>query len=140
MWYRYKKCGGFLLAEVLASSAVLGILLVGLAVTLSGSVKANRGLLVKQRCIAAAEAELDSLTVTGRPVAKEDLNRLWPKLELCIKMSDGMGQWEGMKLVEVTAASKSFRKKVEVTLSRYILGELILYRDPNESGLSEEER
>lgn len=132
-----KRYGGFLFAEILTALTVLGILFVGLALSLNGFAKANRRQLVKQRCIAAAQAELDSITVTGKPIPAEDFNRLWPKLDVSIGTSKGIGQWEGMKLVEVTAAGSSFRKQVKVKLSRYILGAPALHSDAKGDSITE---
>jgi len=100
---------------------VLGILLVGLALSLNGFAKFNRYQLVRQQCIAAAQAELDSMTSTGKAIPDEDLKRLWPKLSVSIKNSIGTGQWQGLKLIEVTASGMAFSKEVRVQLSRYVL-------------------
>jgi type II secretory pathway pseudopilin PulG len=113
---------GFMLTEIMVAATLLGILLVGLALSLHGFAKFNRYQLVRQRCIAAAQAELDSITATGTPIGDEDFKRLWPKLTVSIKSSPGTGQWQGLKLIEVTANGKSFRKEVKVQLSRYVLG------------------
>jgi len=118
-----KKYGGFLFTDLVVGLAVLGILLTGLALSLHGFAKFNHYQLLRQRCIAAAQAELDSIAITGRPIPDESLKRLWPKVSVSIQQSEGAGQWEGMKLVKVTASGKSFRKQVKVQLSRYILGE-----------------
>jgi hypothetical protein len=77
--------------------------------------------LVRQRCIAAAQAQLDSLTVTGRPIREADFSRLWPGLVVSIEKLEGTGQWEGMQLVKVTTTGKGFRKEVQVRVSRYLL-------------------
>ncbi|MBA7653270.1 hypothetical protein ES703_61114 [subsurface metagenome] len=116
------KKGGFMLTEMIVAATLLGILLVGLALSLHGFARFNRYQLVRQRCIAAAQAELDSITATGTPIRNEDVKRLWPKLTVSIKSSPGTGQWQGLKLIEVTANGKSFRKEVKVQLSRYVLG------------------
>jgi len=116
-----KKYGGFLLTEMTVALIVLGILMAGLALSLDGFAKFNRYNLVRQRCIAAAQAELDSLTVTGKPISDEDFKRLWPRLSVSIQVSDGIGQWEGMKLVKVTTSGASFHKEVRVELARHIL-------------------
>ena len=118
-----KKYSGFLFTDLVVGLAVLGILLTGLALSLHGFAKFNHYQLLRQRCIAAAQAELDSIAITGRPIRDEALKRLWPKVSISIQQSEGAGQWEGMKLVKVTASGKSFRKEVKVQLSRYILGE-----------------
>jgi len=116
---------GFLLTEMTVALTVTGILLVGFALSLHAFATFNRYQLVRQRCIAAAQAELDSIAVTGKPIPAEDFKRLWPMLSVSIKKSAGTGQWEGMKLVEVTTKGKSFRSEVKVRLSRYILTESI---------------
>lgn len=116
-----KKYGGFFITEITVASAILGILLVGLALSLYGFAKFNRYQLVRQQCIAAAQAELDSITITGKPIPDEDFKRLWPKLGVNIKSSAGTGQWQSMRLVEVTANGMSFSKEVKVQLARYVL-------------------
>jgi len=117
-----KKYGGFFITEIVVALSILAILLVGLALSLYGFAKFNRYQLVRQQCIAAAQAELDSITITGKPIPDEDFKRLWPKLGVNIKRSVGTGQWQAMTLVEVTANGKSFNKEVKVQLARYILG------------------
>lgn len=134
-----EKDGGFLLTEIVAALAILGILLAGLAMSLNVFAKANRYQLVKQRCIAAAQAQLDSITVTGSPIPEEDFSRLWPRLGVSIKASEGIGQWQGMKLVEVTATGSSFGKQVKVELSRYVLGGILLYHAADGQTSAEEE-
>ena len=123
-----KRYAGFLLTEIMVSLTVLGILLAGLAVSLHGFAKFNRHQLVRQHCIAAAQAQLDSITATGKPIPDEDFKRLWPKLNVSIEDSAGIGQWKGMRLVKVTTSGNSFDKKVEIELCRYILGEESLAR------------
>jgi len=117
-----KKYGGFFITEIVVALSILAILLVGLALSLYGFAKFNRYQLVRQQCISAAQAELDSITITGKPIPDEDFKRLWPKLGVNIKRSVGTGQWQAMTLVEVTANGKSFNKEVKVQLARYILG------------------
>jgi len=118
-----KKYGGFFITEIVVASAILAILLVGLALSLYGFAKFNRYQLVRQQCIAAAQAELDSITITGKPIPDEDFKRLWPKLGVNIKSSAGTGQWQAMTLVEVTANGMSFSKEVKVQLARYVLAD-----------------
>lgn len=121
MSVKSKKYSGFLITEIGVASAILAILLLGLSLSLYGFAKFNRYQLVRQQCIAAAQAELDSISTTGKPIPDEDFKRLWPKLSVNIKKSAGTGQWQTMTLVEVTASGKSFNKDVTVQLSRYIL-------------------
>ncbi len=123
MSVKSKKYSGFFVTEIVVASSILGILLVGLALSLYGFAKFNRYQLVRQQCIAAAQAELDSITITGKPIPDEDFKRLWPKLGVNIKSSAGTGQWQAMTLVEVTANGMSFSKEVKVQLARYVLAD-----------------
>jgi type II secretory pathway pseudopilin PulG len=113
---------GFLLTEIVVSMAILGILVAALALSLHGFAKFNRYQLVRQQCIAAAQAELESIAATGAPVPDEDFDRLWSNLDISIKKSPGIGQWSAMELVEVTTVGRSFDREVKIQLSRYFLG------------------
>jgi type II secretory pathway pseudopilin PulG len=117
------KYGGFTVAEIIVALVVLGMVMAGLALSLQTFAKLNRGQWMRRHCIAAAQAQLDSITVTGEAIRDEDFKRLWPDLSVSIKESAGAGQWEGMKLVEVTANGRTFGKEVKVQLCRYFLNE-----------------
>jgi len=121
--YKNNKYRGYLFADLMAALAVLGFLLAGFAISLDGFRRFNHYQLVRQHCIAAAQAELDGIAITGKPISGEDFKQLWPKLSVSIEKSDGAGQWKGLKLVKVRTKAKSFNKNVEVELSRYILVE-----------------
>ena len=114
------KNRGFLLTETIVGMSLLGLLLAGLALSLFGLAKFNRYQLVRQRCIAAAQAQIDSIATTGEPVSDENLNRLWPGISLSVGRSPGTGQWRGLNRLEVTASGKSYRKDVTIQLSRYV--------------------
>jgi len=120
MSYRNRKYRGFLLTELMVSLVVLGFILTCLALSLNGFRKFNHYQLVRQRCISAAQAELDSIGATDREISEEDFKRLWPGLSISVEKTAGTGQWEGMELVSVKAKAKSFNNNVEVKLSRYI--------------------
>ena len=126
MFGKNKKNSGFFLTEIIVASGILGILLVGLAMSMYGFAKFNRYQLVRQQCIAAAQAELDSITATGTPIPDEDFKRLWPRLDVNIKSSAGTNQWQEMTLVEVTTNGLSYSKEVKVKLARYVLENILL--------------
>ena len=120
------RYGGFLFAEMTVAFTVIAMLLAGVAFSLNGIVKFNHYQLIRQQCIAAAQAELDSFTAMGEPIEDEDFSRIWPQLNVSIEESAGQGQWEGMQLVKVTTTGKYLRKQVIIELSRYIsMGELL---------------
>ena len=126
MTYIKRRYGGFLMAEIIVALTVLAMLITVVAFSLNGMAKFNRYQLVRQQCVAAAQAQLDSLTATGKPIADEDFERLWPELNVSIEETAGTDQWQGTKLVEITASGKSFRKQVQIRLSRYILKDATL--------------
>ena len=121
MSHKKRRSGGFIFAEIAVGLTVMAMLLAGLALSLNGIAKFNRYQLIRQQCIAAAQAELDSLTATGKPIEDEDFSRIWPQLSVSIEKSAGQGQWQGTQLVEVTASGRNFRKEVIIELSRYVL-------------------
>ena len=120
MFVKNPKNSGWMLAEMIVAMTVLGMVLVGLALTLNGFTRFNHYQLVRQRCIASAQAQLDSLTATGEPIDESEFTRLWPKLTCTIEETSGTGQWEGTKLVRVTTSGQSTNNKAKITLSRYI--------------------
>lgn len=120
MFMMNNKDRGFLLTETIVAMSLLGLLLAGLALSLFGLAKFNRYQLVRQRCIAAAQAQIDSIATTGEPVSDEDLNRLWPGISMSVGRSPGTGQWRDLDRLDVTASGKSFRKDVTIQLSRYV--------------------
>ena len=111
---------GFLLTEIIIALSILGLLLGGLGVSLAGFARFNRYQLTRQQCIAAAQAQIESIAATGRPIPDQDVTRLWPGLTVSIQETPGAAQWQGLTLVKVAASDKSRRRKVEIQLARYI--------------------
>lgn len=111
---------GFTIAELIISLSILGFLLVCFGMTLHEFRKFNSRQLVRQKCISAAQAQLDSIAVTGRQIAEEDFERLWPGITYFVEIADGNDQWTGLKLVGVKTAGRSYRREVKISLSRYV--------------------
>jgi hypothetical protein len=120
MSYNKRRSGGFIFAEIAVSLTVMAMLLAGVAFSLNGIAKFNHYQLVRQHCIAAAQAELDSITATGEPIEDEDFSRIWPQLSVSIEKTTGQGQWQGMQLAKVTTSGRYLRRHVTIELSRYI--------------------
>ena len=119
--YRNRKYKGLLLVELAVSLPLLAVIFILLTASLEGLRRFNHYQLTRQRCTAAAQAQLDSIAVTGKAIGQEDLERLWPGVSISIERSEGASQWEGLKLIRATAGAKSFSTDVEVVLNRYIL-------------------
>ena len=120
MSLKKRRYGGFLFVEMTVAFTVIAMLLAGVAFSLNGIAKFNHYQLIRQQCIAAAQAELDSFTATGEPIKDEDFNRVWPQLTVSIEKTAGQGQWQAAQLVKVTTTGKYLRKQVIIELSRYI--------------------
>ncbi len=113
------RCRGFLLAELIVSVALLGLIITGLAVSMNGFSMVNDYQWARQRCTAAAQAQLDSLVATGSPIEPVELQRLWRGVEVSLERSPGAAPWEGLELIHVTATTQAGSKKVTVHLARY---------------------
>jgi len=108
------------LTEIIIALSILGLLLGGLGVSLAGFARFNRYQLTRQQCIAAAQAQIESIAATGQPIPDQDFARLWPGLTVSIQETPGADQWQGLTLVKVAASDKSRRRNVEIQLARYI--------------------
>lgn len=114
-----RKLDGWMLIEVLTAIAVLGVLMSALAISLNSFSRFNHYQLTRQRCIAAAQAQLESIAVTGHTLSAEEIERGWPGITLSVRREDGLGDWEGLELIRVTAQGKAAGKDVKVELARY---------------------
>lgn len=110
---------GYLLTETMIALAVLGTIMICMAMGLKTFGNFNHYQFARQRCISAAQAQLDSIAATGKSISEEENERLWPKVEIKIEQSDGSGQWVGLKLIKVNASTKSFRKEINIDMARY---------------------
>ena len=108
------------MAELATGIALLGLILAGLAVSMHGFTRFNEYQWARQRCIAAAQAQLDSITATGRPVGPEEMKRVWSNVEVSVNTTPGTGPWDGLELVQVTATAQPGPKPVTVRLGRYV--------------------
>jgi type II secretory pathway pseudopilin PulG len=116
-----RRNNGWVVTEVVVSIGILALLFLVLASSIIIARKFNKLQLVRQQCIAAGEAQLDSIGATGEAISKEDFERLWPGMKFDIIQSAGLGQWEGMRLVKVTTVGRSVNrtKDAKVELCRY---------------------
>ena len=108
------------MTELIVSLSVLGMIMVAFAISLDGFRRLNYYHFTKQRCVSAAQATLDSISVTGKAIDEADMNRLWPGIVIKIEESEGTGQWKGLKLISVSAGKTIGNKNVAVQLSRYV--------------------
>lgn len=111
---------GWIIAEIIVAISVLAVIGASLVLTMRTFGTFNKVQLAKQRCLAAGSAQLDSLTVTGQLINKEDFARLWPDVEMLVEETKGQSDWEGMKLIMITTTTRKPRAgKVSIELGRY---------------------
>jgi type II secretory pathway pseudopilin PulG len=116
------KGGGrraFLATEMLVALSILGIVMAGLALTLHSVGRFHRLLWCRQQCLAAGQAQIDSLISTGHGLDPNTLSNLWPRVSTDVEVGPGRGQWQGLDLVKVTASMPDGSHTVRMTLSRY---------------------
>lgn len=111
---------GFLLTELIVGMILLGMAVMGLTVSLRGYAMINHYQWTRQRCVAAAEAQLDSLAATGKSIDPNEIERLWPKVTVSVARTAGRDVWDGLDLVRVTAVGKAGRHAVSIRLERYL--------------------
>ena len=111
---------GFLLAELMVATALLGLIITCLAVSMNGFALVNDCQWARQRCAAAAEAQLDSVTATGRLIEPQEIKRLWPGVDISVGRSAGAMPWDGLELIQVTATAQAGPRKITVRLARYV--------------------
>ena len=116
---RRSRIRAFMLGELIVSLTVLGTLVFSLALSLDGLRRYNYYQWTRQRCLAAAQAQLDCMAACARPLDPEDINDMWPRVSTAVQSTPGQGDWEGLTLVTVQATAPSYRRKVQVQLARY---------------------
>ena len=113
--------GGLISIEFIVTLSLMMLLFVLLTETLIAVGRANRAQWARQRCLAAAGAQLDSVAATGKPINPAVFERLWPQLKVSIQTEPGSGDWQGLTLVRVDVQRHMNRKDIHILQSRYIL-------------------
>jgi type II secretory pathway pseudopilin PulG len=108
------------MAELIVSTALLGMAIAGIAVVIQGATTINRYQWTRQRCVAAAEAQIDSLVATGKPIDEIEIARLWPETQVTVDRTPGQAAWERLDLIRVTAVGMAGPHPVTVHLERYV--------------------
>jgi len=117
---KLKETTGFLMTELIVALTLLGLIFAGLAVSMHGFGAFNRYQWARQQCLAAAQAQLDSVAARGTPIDSAQCERLWPGVTISVQQAPGMGQWEGLQRIEVTATAPAGPRQTTVALARYV--------------------
>jgi hypothetical protein len=112
--------GGWLAFEAFTAIFLLGLLAAMWVVIQRSSATLNEVQVVRQRCILAAQAQLESLSATGRSLDDAEVERCWPGVRTEVRRRPGEGDWQGLTLATVSAAAPAAGRTVQVELSRYL--------------------
>ena len=107
------------MVEVIVTLGLIALIFVCLITSINSAAGLNKINLITQQCISAAQAQLDSIAVTGEPISDRDFQRLWPNLNVSIEEQPGSNQWQGLKLVKVSITAIKAPKEVKIHKSRY---------------------
>ncbi len=112
MHYKQKHNRGYLLAEAIVALMVLGILLGVLSSLLASVSQASIRIFARQKCIAAALAQLDSVDFTGQPLNAEQIEALWSGVQVELEQTPGTESNVG--LIKYTATAYLFVGETEI--------------------------
>ena len=107
------------MTELIVALSLLGLVFAGFALSTHGFGAFNRYQWARQRCVAAAQAQLESLAIRGDPIGDQECERLWPGVSLSVRREPGTGQWEGLQWIQVTATTAAGPRSVVVELAQY---------------------
>lgn len=112
---------GIMLPEITVGLAVLGLLAAGIYLSTRTFKGINHYHHARQQCLAAGQAQLDSLVCRGTLLPKEQSEKLWPGVTVTVEKSAGTGPWQGLRRVcVITRCINDVGKKIEVRQSRYL--------------------
>jgi hypothetical protein len=116
---------GWIAIEAMTAIVLLGVLAASYTMLQRSTAALNEAHLERQRCILAAEAQLDSLTATGQALDPAEVERCWPGVRTEVLRRAGEGAWEGLPLatVSATATVPASGREIRVELSRYLPAE-----------------
>lgn len=111
-----------ILTELLVGMGALAVILVTAAPLWQAMQKVNDREMARQRCLAAAAAQLDSLGRTGQTIPPDQIDRLWPRVRVDVAREAGQGDWAGLTLLKAAAVTVSHGREVRAELARYVEG------------------
>jgi len=115
-----RKNKGFVFVELMVTITVLGFILSAFTASLIAFIRFNHYQLTRQQCTSAAQAQIESVALSGSKLNNNLMKRLWPKVSTTIEKNPGTKQWQSLMLVKVRANAKSFNRDVIIEVSRYV--------------------
>lgn len=115
-----KKQTGSLSIELMVAIGIMTILLSTLAGMGFGFKQISDHHWARHTMLAAGQAQMDALVTTGKPIDEKTFKRIWPKVQYTLQVSDGEGQWQGLKRIELHLSSSVHQKTTKTSLTRYV--------------------
>ncbi len=117
---RKQKSLAFLLVEATVALGILAVMLGVFASLMSSGFRANKQVYARQKCILAALAQLDSLSVTGKPLNADQVEQLWPGVTISVSIESGAGTYAGYNCHKAVARITEAGKEHSSSQMRYI--------------------
>lgn len=111
---------GFVITEFMVTLILLGLLFGVFMYACSRVFALAEYNQARKECISAAQAQLDSFSVTGEYLSIETAEELWPTVEFELREKPGQGRFEGLVLVEVRAECERRYHTAWIELARYV--------------------
>jgi hypothetical protein len=112
-----------MLVELMMSSALMVLLMLCAARVSISAARFNRFQHARQRCLAAAEAQLDSVATRRESISPAEIQRLWPGVAVTVSGEPGQGDWTGLTMMTVSASTATGDRTVTVELRRCVATE-----------------
>jgi type II secretory pathway pseudopilin PulG len=115
-----RKYSGSLTIEVITAIFLLIVITAALLTSLRFYGYYNRLQWTRQRCMAAAQAQLDSIMVQNAPLSPEEIQHLWPGVKCTLSKQPGQNQWKDLDLYTATTTAQVRKRTVSIQMKRYI--------------------
>lgn len=115
-----RKYKGLLSVEFVVAISVLATIISVLVALNVSFGKLNNNLWARHSCNNAAQAQMDAIAFTGKPIDDDKFKELWPGVTCQIETGEGAGQWQGLKRIDLTVRKKVKQKEIQVHLIRYL--------------------
>ena len=120
MKIKHTKQSGWLTTEMVIAIGIMATLISAMAVVGNTFKKVNDTRWMRHTVLAAGQAQMDAIVVTGKPIDKDTFRRLWPKVQCTVDVSQGTGQWQGLQKIQLDLSAKCRERTVKTSMVRYI--------------------
>ena len=117
---KHLKRSGWLTIEMVIAIGIMATLISVLGVVGNTFKKVEDQRWTRHTMLTAAQAQMDAIVVTGKPIDEDTFRRLWPKVQCTVDISQGAGQWQGLQKIRLELSAKARERTVKTSMVRYI--------------------